>query len=75
MLRCIYCGYCEEVCPEEAIFLKTDFALAGYSREQMLFDKEKLLELGGVHEDSIWKWKNKGTPPPGTPGVERKGGQ
>ena len=21
MLRCIYCGYCQEVCPEEAIFL------------------------------------------------------
>ena len=21
MIRCIYCGLCEEVCPEEAIFL------------------------------------------------------
>ena len=21
MLRCIYCGYCQEVCPEEAIYL------------------------------------------------------
>ncbi len=71
MLRCIYCGYCEEVCPEEAIFLKNDFALAGYSREEMQFNKEKLLELGGVHEDSIWKWKNKNVPPPGTPGVKR----
>jgi NADH-quinone oxidoreductase subunit I len=59
MLRCIYCGYCEEVCPEEAIFLKNDFALAGYGREQMQFHKDKLLELGGVQEDSIWKWKHK----------------
>ena len=59
MLRCIYCGYCEEVCPEEAIFLQNIFAEVGYNRGEMKFDKEKLLELGGVREDSIWKWKNK----------------
>lgn len=67
MLRCIYCGYCEEVCPEEAIFLKNDFAIAGYSRDELKFNKEKLLELGGVQPDSIWKWKYQGAPPPGTP--------
>jgi NADH-quinone oxidoreductase subunit I len=59
MLRCIYCGYCEEVCPEEAIFLQRDFAIAGYNREELKFHKDKLLELGGVREDSIQKWKNK----------------
>ncbi len=59
MLRCIYCGLCQEVCPEEAIFLKRHFAITGYSREELVFDKEKLLELGGVHQDQIWKWKNK----------------
>ena len=59
MLRCIYCGYCEEVCPEGAIFLKDIFAEVGYEREEMQFHKDKLLELGGVREDSIWKWKNK----------------
>jgi NADH-quinone oxidoreductase subunit I len=59
MLRCIYCGYCEEVCPEEAIFLQNIFAEVGYHRQEMQFHKEQLLELGGVREDSIWKWKNK----------------
>jgi NADH-quinone oxidoreductase subunit I len=59
MLRCIYCGMCEEVCPEEAIFLKSDFALTGYTREEMCFEKKELLEMGGVHDDKIWKWKNK----------------
>ncbi|MBI2506509.1 MAG: NADH-quinone oxidoreductase subunit I [Candidatus Latescibacteria bacterium] len=59
MLRCIYCGLCQEVCPEEAIFLKRHFAITGYSREELVFDKDKLLELGGVHQDQIWKWKNK----------------
>lgn len=59
MLRCIYCGLCEEACPEEAIFLKKDFAVTGYTREQLKFNKAKLLELGGVHDDTTWKWKNK----------------
>ena len=59
MLRCLYCGLCEEACPEEAIFLQKDFAVTGYRRDQMVFDKEKLLELGGTREDRHWKWKKK----------------
>ena len=59
MLRCIYCGLCQEACPEEAIFLKRDFAVTGYTREEFVLKKEKLLELGGTHDDKIWKWKNK----------------
>jgi NADH-quinone oxidoreductase subunit I len=59
MLRCIYCGMCQEVCPEEAIFLKRDFAVTGYTREEFVLKKEKLLEMGGIHDDKIWKWKKK----------------
>jgi len=59
MLRCIYCGFCEDVCPEEAIFLTKTFELAGYSREEMIFHKEKLYELGGVRYDPIKKWAHK----------------
>lgn len=59
MLRCIYCGFCEEVCPEEAIFLQKDFAVVGFTREEMVFNKQKLLELGGVHDDKIRKWQDK----------------
>ncbi|HUJ08512.1 MAG TPA: NADH-quinone oxidoreductase subunit I [Verrucomicrobiae bacterium] len=73
MLRCIYCGYCEEVCPEEAIFLQRDFSITGYKREELQFHKDKLLELGGVRADSIWKWKYAGAPPPDAPAApERK---
>jgi NADH-quinone oxidoreductase subunit I len=59
MLRCIYCGFCEDVCPEEAIFLTKHFELAGYSRDEMIFDKEKLYQLGGVRYDPIKKWAHK----------------
>src|SRR6478672_10447233 len=44
-LRCIYCGMCEEACPVDAIELTTLYDLTGLSREEMLFDKEKLLSV------------------------------
>ncbi|HEV3145553.1 MAG TPA: NADH-quinone oxidoreductase subunit I [Gemmataceae bacterium] len=44
-LRCIYCGMCEEACPVDAIELTSLFDLTGFSREEMLFDKEKLLSV------------------------------
>ena len=59
MLRCIYCGFCQEVCPEEAIFLQEVYTLSGYSREEMVNDKEKLYELGGTVPDQHFKWEKK----------------
>lgn len=44
-LRCIYCGMCEQACPVDAIELTTLFDLTGTSREDMMFDKEKLLSV------------------------------
>ena len=44
-LRCIYCGMCEEACPVDAIELTSLFDLTGRSREEMIFDKEKLLSV------------------------------
>jgi NADH-quinone oxidoreductase subunit I len=44
-LRCIYCGMCEQACPCDAIELTTHFDLTGLSREEMMFDKEKLLSV------------------------------
>ena len=44
-LRCIYCGMCEEACPVDAIELTSLYDLTGLSREQMIFDKEKLLSV------------------------------
>jgi NADH-quinone oxidoreductase subunit I len=44
-LRCIYCGMCEEACPVEAIELTGLYDLTGLSREEMIFDKTKLLSV------------------------------
>ncbi|MFM8222459.1 MAG: 4Fe-4S binding protein, partial [Planctomycetaceae bacterium] len=39
------CGMCEEACPVDAIELTSLFDLTGASREEMIFDKEKLLSV------------------------------
>jgi NADH-quinone oxidoreductase subunit I len=44
-LRCIYCGMCEQACPCDAVELTSLFDLTGLSREEMMFDKEKLLSV------------------------------
>ncbi len=51
-LRCIFCGMCEEACPVDAIELTTLYDLTGLSREEMMFDKEKLLSVFDQTKDS-----------------------
>jgi len=50
-LRCIYCGMCEEACPVDAIELTSLYNMTGRSREEMIFDKEKLLSVYDVTKD------------------------
>lgn len=56
MTRCIYCGMCEEVCPEQAIFLRKDYAFTGVTRTEMVHNKARLYELGGVFDGVVHKW-------------------
>ena len=44
-LRCIYCGMCEEACPVDAIELTQLYDVVGMTRQEMIFDKEKLLSI------------------------------
>ena len=59
MLRCIYCGLCQEVCPEEAIWLQNQFSMSGYTRAEMVNNKQRLYELGGTLPDQHFKWDKK----------------
>jgi NADH-quinone oxidoreductase subunit I len=51
-LRCIFCGMCEEACPVDAIELTSLLDLTGRSREEMIFDKEKLLSVYDQTKDA-----------------------
>jgi NADH-quinone oxidoreductase subunit I len=43
MVRCIFCGFCEEVCPEEAIVMSNEFELVFTNQNEAVFGKDKLL--------------------------------
>lgn len=62
-LRCIFCGMCEEACPVDAIELTSMFDLTGRSREEMIFDKEKLLSVYDQTKDAE-PMKSRGYGPP-----------
>ena len=47
-LRCIFCGMCEEACPVDAIELTPEYDVVGLTRQEMVFDKEKLLNVYDV---------------------------
>ena len=53
MLKCIYCGLCEESCPVDAIVQGPNFEFATETREELYYNKKKLLENGDKWEESL----------------------
>jgi NADH-quinone oxidoreductase subunit I len=55
MLRCIFCGLCEEACPKDAIYLSQTFAPANYARKGFIYSKEELLIPNPVTEREAYQ--------------------
>ncbi len=53
MTKCIYCGFCQEACPVDAIVEGPNFEFATETREELLYDKDKLLANGDRWEMEI----------------------
>jgi NADH-quinone oxidoreductase subunit I len=53
MTKCIYCGFCQEACPVDAIVEGPNMEFATETREELFYDKDKLLENGARWEREI----------------------
>jgi len=53
MVKCIYCGLCEESCPVDSIVQGPNFEFATETREELYYNKEKLLENGDRWESVL----------------------
>jgi NADH-quinone oxidoreductase subunit I len=53
MTKCIYCGFCQESCPVDAIVEGPNFEFAAETREELFYDKAKLLANGDRWEAEL----------------------
>ena len=53
MTKCIYCGFCQEACPVDAVVEGPNFEFSTETREELIYDKAKLLENGDKWERAI----------------------
>jgi NADH-quinone oxidoreductase subunit I len=53
LFKYIYCGFCEEMCPTDAIVLTRIFEFHSDNRGEQVIHKEQLLAIGVRHESQI----------------------
>jgi NADH-quinone oxidoreductase subunit I len=46
MTKCIYCGLCQEACPVDAIVEGPNYEFSTFTREELFYNKDKLLQNG-----------------------------
>lgn len=49
ILRCVFCGYCEEACPVDAIRLGPEYAMVGTPGDRWVYTKDYLAQRGELH--------------------------
>ena len=55
MTKCIYCGLCQEACPVDAIVQGPNYEFATETHEELIYNKEKLLDNGDRWELALQK--------------------
>ncbi len=64
MTKCIFCGFCQEACPVDAIVEGPNIEYSTETREELIYDKDKLLQNGerwerviaaNLQADAAWR--------------------
>ena len=53
MTKCIFCGLCQEACPVDAIVEGPNYEYSVFKRQNLIYNKEKLLKNGDQWELEI----------------------
>jgi NADH-quinone oxidoreductase subunit I len=48
ILRCVFCGFCEEACPVDAIRMGPEYSMAGLAEQKWVYTKEHLLDRRAI---------------------------
>ena len=51
--RCLFCGECSAICPEQAIRYTTDYRLAVRKRKELVINGDELTLATALHEESL----------------------
>ncbi len=54
--KCVFCGYCVEACPVNALAMTKMYEYSTHDKRTLLFDKQRLYEIGGRHLDDAKKY-------------------
>ncbi len=53
MTKCIYCGLCQESCPVDSIVEGPNYEFSTFTREELFYTKDKLLDNGDRWEELL----------------------
>lgn len=54
--KCVFCGYCVEACPVNALGMTKLYEYSSHDKRQLLFDKKRLYEVGDRYLDDAKKY-------------------
>jgi NADH-quinone oxidoreductase subunit I len=54
--KCVFCGYCVEACPVNALAMTKVYEFSTHDKRTLLFDKKRLYEIGERHLEDAKKY-------------------